>query len=223
LQDGGRVCEETHGSSWLKAVRALDGHLELQLIHVLALTNAKVATEEVLLKLRNLGSDVAVLVIPLVYGRVLQVVGVIVVTAGLLYLVVNRDGLDPTGVPGTVAVGGLLGVAENSGNGSHVEGVAFSLGVSWGLAKFVGLGSGSSGGAAIGLPGGHVAGGLNGERGVECVNGGTAEARVGCSGVVCSVAAEGSESCQCLGAVQRQEVDVVEEKNRRGGDGTLLW
>lgn len=56
----------THGTGWLEPVWSFDCHLELEVLHVLALTNAKVATEELLLELRDLGADVAKLVVPLV-------------------------------------------------------------------------------------------------------------------------------------------------------------
>ena len=71
----------THRASGLEAVRAFDGDLKLELVHVLTLANAKVATEEVLLELGHLGTNVAVLIIPFIDCRVLKVIGMAVITA----------------------------------------------------------------------------------------------------------------------------------------------
>ena len=96
---------------------------------MVALANTKVATEEVLLELRDLGPNIAVLVVPLVDGGVLEVVGMVIVAAGLLHVVVNRDGVDPASVFRTLLVGGHLSLTESASEGSHVHGTGISCGV----------------------------------------------------------------------------------------------
>jgi hypothetical protein len=121
---------------------------------VLSLANAEVATEKLLLELRDLGTDVAILIIPLVDGRVGEVVGHVSVIAGLTDGVIDRLAVDPPGFPGTLFESGSVGLGECLSERSHVEGVSGSVGrLSCSVAE-AGLGSAAVIGG-VGLPGSH--------------------------------------------------------------------
>jgi hypothetical protein len=140
---------DTYRTGRLKFVRSLDCDLELQVAHVIAFTNAKIAAKELLLELRNLRSNVAVLIGPFVDGRVLKVMCQLVLTARALHVVVDGDGIDPPSFSSALRQSSGLSLAEPSDGWSGV-GCVVSLAV-------VGIFKGSRSSTAVGacVPFGH--------------------------------------------------------------------
>jgi hypothetical protein len=139
----------------LKLVWPFDRHLKLQLIHEPSLADAEVTTEKLLLEGRDLGTDVAILIIPLVDGRVGEVVGHVSVVAGLTDGVIDRLAVDPPSFPGALSERGGLGLGECSSKRSHVESVCVSVSrLSCSVVAEAGLGSAAVVGG-VSLPGSH--------------------------------------------------------------------
>lgn len=87
-----------------------------------ALAYAEVATEQLLFELGDLGADFAILVAPLIHCRVGEVVGVLIISAGLLDIVVNRNCVDPASVLGALSHGRSFDLADGPIDRGHVEG-----------------------------------------------------------------------------------------------------
>jgi hypothetical protein len=138
----------------LKLVWPFDRHFKLQIAHVLPLADAEVTTEKLLLEGRDLRTDVAILIVPFVDGRVGEIVGHVSVMAGLAYRVVDRLGVDPAGFLGTLSERGSLSLGDGPSEWSHVEVVSGGVGrLSCCVAK-AGLSSAAVGGV-VRLPGCH--------------------------------------------------------------------
>jgi hypothetical protein len=108
-------------------VWAFNGDLELEVRHVLALTEAEGVVEQLLFQLRNLRANVAVLVIPLVNRGAGGVSGELVLTVGLLDVVVDGDGANPAGLLSLVLEGDLVGLVEGAGKSGGAESVLVTV------------------------------------------------------------------------------------------------
>lgn len=84
----------TNLASRLKLLRALDMDLVIKALCVITTAKAELATEELLLKLRNLGSDIAILVTPLVHGAFGHVASKVTALT-VVQLVVDLRGVHP--------------------------------------------------------------------------------------------------------------------------------
>ena len=99
LYSKGESEAKTYGASRSKLSWTLHHNLVDELVNMLAAANAELATEQLLLELRNLWSDVAELIVPLVHSAFAHVPSEITALA-IVKLVVDWNGIRPASLLG---------------------------------------------------------------------------------------------------------------------------